>query len=1287
VYFYSFEPTLTGNFSANVYVNFYFGVFMCLFLVLFSLVLFSPVSAQQSELTFTFSPQHDSPGMLGIYTGEMGNKALYARDGLLFLALPADDVNLTIQRVEMNDWQVAPGDFPDSLHWQNAANFTTAETKRYRGKMYLPLYVYPIRRGGDGQIQVAHEVIVVLQRGAKSKSAGTRRGQAIFNGQQAADYRGNWLRFAINENRVYRIRRSDLANWDVSADNPEDVHIFSYNGAMLPLRTDANWPQFLPELPLFISNHTPGNGWQDDEEIFVYARGVEFFHHDSVSSGFSYHHHYYASANYLWLRVDGSYASPLISPGNVASAAQTDHVMVYEHLEKDEVNRLASGNIWYENARSRNNSPQLIDLPLRSDGICYSCDEPRLSLTLALAGGNRYLYYDTNGFRHYFDVTLLAAELPIKLIDNFNFTNASTKLITATHTLSEGAGPYKLQIDYEPVPFSASTSPDVGKYFYDYTEYNYPLRIDATPLQMLFHLDYGSDGISYAPDFSGADVQLWNVTYANSPKVADFSGDQGAGYRPEFTPLRKNSLLFVRLSEAPLLGSPVPVTITRDVFNPLDMGDLLLITPAAFLAEAQAYAAAREAWGGESISVDVVTLEDIYFAFSSGVKDPGAIRNFIRYAFTRRQAAPRWVLLAGDGNYDPKGIVYSGGQADLLPAFQVNGDTELSSFTCDFYYADINFTEDNLSEIEAEVPLGRLPVSSRQQFANYTEKLEHYGLLNTSNGWEHDFLLIADDLRAGERRSEYFHFIGAEDIFSFIPRRINTKKIYLENYPAVSGGLGRVKPAATAEFLDRVNQGQGVVLYIGHGSPDQWADETLYDLQLHGKQIANRFKNGLWLALSCDISKFDDPGRATMGEDLINRSQSGAMWVAASTRLVAAFANNELGERIVKRLYDKDQFYTVGEAFTLAVQEYNVPNTLRYVFFGDPSLPSLEGRNLLAVDNLRNRDTLKALDRVEIQGSVPVQMGSNFNGFAVLRAYDAEDDLSHPDRLGGVTSYRALGPNLYRGQMNVVNSRFNAVFIVPKSIKYSAMARGKIWVYAWDPATYERGHFVLDSIVFNGSAADSKDANGPAIDLSINGQVPGVDGDMVPGDAQLSVVLADSSGINLSGEAGHGISLWVDDAEQLVLNDFFVYDANSATQGRLLYTLSALEPGLRSLRLQVWDNANNPSEIEFTLDIVESGTVSLDKVYNYPNPMRDETWFTCQTPVSNGRIIVDIFSVSGRKLNTVEEQIMRPGFQKIYWDGRDSRGNRLAIGTYLYRLTLESGGEKRKKTEKLVILR
>jgi flagellar hook assembly protein FlgD len=126
---------------------------------------------------------------------------------------------------------------------------------------------------------------------------------------------------------------------------------------------------------------------------------------------------------------------------------------------------------------------------------------------------------------------------------------------------------------------------------------------------------------------------------------------------------------------------------------------------------------------------------------------------------------------------------------------------------------------------------------------------------------------------------------------------------------------------------------------------------------------------------------------------------------------------------------------------------------------------------------------------------------------------------------------------------------------------------------------------------------------------------------------------------------------------------------------------------LRSLRLQVWDNANNPSEIEFTLDIVESGTVSLDKVYNYPNPMRDETWFTCQTPVSNGRIIVDIFSVSGRKLNTVEEQIMRPGFQKIYWDGRDSRGNRLAIGTYLYRLTLESGGEKRKKTEKLVILR
>ncbi|NIT59936.1 MAG: T9SS type A sorting domain-containing protein [Aliifodinibius sp.] len=73
---------------------------------------------------------------------------------------------------------------------------------------------------------------------------------------------------------------------------------------------------------------------------------------------------------------------------------------------------------------------------------------------------------------------------------------------------------------------------------------------------------------------------------------------------------------------------------------------------------------------------------------------------------------------------------------------------------------------------------------------------------------------------------------------------------------------------------------------------------------------------------------------------------------------------------------------------------------------------------------------------------------------------------------------------------------------------------------------------------------------------------------------------------------------------------------------------------------------------------------------NYPNPFNASTIISYHlgqyTPVR-----IDIFSVTGQHIKTLVERKQSPGSHKIRWDGKDSRGNSVSSGIYLYKLTTE----------------
>ncbi|MGQ9642523.1 MAG: T9SS type A sorting domain-containing protein, partial [Ignavibacterium sp.] len=95
----------------------------------------------------------------------------------------------------------------------------------------------------------------------------------------------------------------------------------------------------------------------------------------------------------------------------------------------------------------------------------------------------------------------------------------------------------------------------------------------------------------------------------------------------------------------------------------------------------------------------------------------------------------------------------------------------------------------------------------------------------------------------------------------------------------------------------------------------------------------------------------------------------------------------------------------------------------------------------------------------------------------------------------------------------------------------------------------------------------------------------------------------------------------------------------------------------------------------------------LRQVYNYPNPFKDDTYFTFElrgvNPPEEFRI--KVFTIAGRLIREINipPSSLQIGFNKIYWDGKDQDGDEIANGLYFYKIISKHGDEIKTVTQKL----
>jgi len=752
----------------------------------------------------------------------------------------------------------------------------------------------------------------------------------------------------------------------------------------------------------------------------------------------------------------------------------------------------------------------------------------------------------------------------------------------------------------------------------------------------------------------------------------------GPGYRPRYT------LVSTARAMKPTVSRYAPAASARsadDLLDPANGADYLIIAPPAFVAAAESLAAYREGHvaGFASPRARIATTDRVFAQFGSGRPSPVAIRNMIAYAYRHwAPPAPTYVCLLGDATFDPKNYLGTG-SLDLVPTYSNYFDTDLiEQFISDDFYGLMDGPDDLL----LDVVIGRLPAGNpAEAMSLVTGKPRTYEMNSEFDSWRARAILCADDANQGSRpdplTNQHVLQMERKDWFH-IPFPIERAKVYLNDF-AFADTTRQTKPAARDELIAQINRGAWFTDYIGHGNDTQLADEQVFRAS-DVPRLTNATRPSIFGFFSCTVGKFDEPNGQGLGELLLKAPNGGAVASLAATGPAFPGGSTPINDSFMDELFPLqsrvDQTQTVGLAFARGKNDHATITNFtdrKYNLLGDPGLvpPLPRGRGVWEKAPL---DSLLRGEAVAISGHALLPDSSaDTLSFGTVRVTVLGPPIVRTQTApldGSVGTYRVPGPVLYRGDTNLSRGSFTARFVVPtdgRIVGSGAVLRGLL-----SSAGGQGVGLAVDSIRIASTASARIDVTPPSIRLVYPA---GTDSTLKPGD-HLTIALADSSGIDLTRlDNAHTIFVVFDDKGSPVeLTSQFAYDAGSFTQGTVALTIPQLETGPHLLEVHASDTFRNIAVQTFVIDVARGvpggSALILDQVFNYPNPFPRETYLHARLN-QPAHLQIQILTVAGRRVRSIQLD-GKAGENYIPWDGRDSEGENVAIGVYLFQVTAQS---------------
>ncbi|MCF7850105.1 MAG: type IX secretion system sortase PorU [Candidatus Marinimicrobia bacterium] len=1074
---------------------------------------------------------------------------------------------------------------------------------------------------------------------------------------------GLWFKIPIDKTGIYQIT-PEVFGGDIPGSNPNSWMVYApyYEGVALPKQLEVgSTPKNLRSISIQGSGLEDGD-FSGSDAITFFARTLNA---DFKGDNFT---HLYDTQRYYWLCI------PDIETPNVNSIAilesssnsPTDIIESYEkrfYHEAELHNQLHSGENWVGEKLSKNGDQLSFNI---TDDFLDQDGEIDLSA---------HFIYDYHGNTRAIDFDVSLNGLPLNTTGKrFSLNLSHLVRGTASETMMQN-GTNVLSLKY------LSTDSRTMVYL-DSLRFSY-FRQLAPSNDYLFGTIY--------PDSSVNELRFTDLP--TNFKIWDISDPQAvveyAISDERFVKDGSGSFEIIGFSEDQVISSvllPASNLGTPQLRHPDQQADYVIITPELFLEEAEQIKELREQLvdAKEQLTVKIARLEDIYDEFSAGTQDPGAIKHFLHYTFFSWQTPrPAYVLLMGDTDYDYRNI--SGLSKMRVPTIQIDATSELWTYSCDDRFT---YLSSGPADELPDISIGRLPAQSRTEMANMVDKIIAYETKPEPGTWRNTLTLVADDPLRPSTIIETDHILDSEFIDYLVPNSIYVDKLYLTEYPEVQDPNSPYvkKPQARDALIKKLYNGTLLVNYLGHGSPNVWAQENVLTSSDLG-QVKTGMRLPFWVAGTCDWAKYDDIGVSCAPEELLRMERNGAVGVLSATRKTYATYNIIIMGHFYNLLFPEiegSRSIAVGDAIRVAKNQYgsNSKNNEKYVLLSDPALRLASPQRKGKITNI-SPSALKAMGKVQYSGITDTVLSES--AMASVTVYDTPTPVKrYFDYNGGTAnasiSYVLPGQRIFRGLVSVQDTLFSGSFTLPKDIKYSGEG-GILNVQYWDDTGLD-GSIYLDTLKFLGSDSTTLNEEGPDI-LFLSDNMVLLNGDNFSANDALQVELNDPQGINLTGSAGHGISLAIDEEWENAqdLTELFEYDLDRSDIGQLSVYLSDIQPGEHQISIKAWDTQNNPNESSIRLTFFAATDFRAYDLFNFPNPMTDQTDITYMLS-HDADVNVSVYTLAGRKIFQQAMGYQSQGFNTTPWDGRDTYGNLLANGVYI--LVLEAENDEFEKPSQIL---
>ncbi|MDX1435165.1 MAG: C25 family cysteine peptidase [Anaerolineales bacterium] len=503
----------------------------------------------------------------------------------------------------------------------------------------------------------------------------------------------------------------------------------------------------------------------------------------------------------------------------------------------------------------------------------------------------------------------------------FGRTNHKIDVPVAQSVLGSGA----IELDFVSVYSGA-----IDDLYFNWFEIEYARQFVARGDELLFSHGQAGAWNYQVSEFQSPAVQVFDITNPLQPVriLNPISSLDGGSSTISFSASPSPEGRFLMAGSA---GERSPLSITAYTpvdFSAVEGADYLIITHPDMEAAAQILADFRANQGLDSL---IVSIEEVINQFNFGIYHSIAMRNFIKFALENWTLPPSYVLLAGGGHWNLKGVPDYGSSQIYVPpnlAFVDPWQGEVDS--ANLLAAVIG------DDILPDVAIGRMPANSPAELAIMISKTIDYENAAYQD-WAGQVLFVADNTPdpAGD-----FVELSEDLIAGFVDPSpyLEPERIYKDDFPNPAW------PNINNAITNTINITSSVLVnYIGHASIDFWA-ENIFNNQ-NVATLTNSGRLPVFLSMTCLDGYWIYPDRPSLVHELLRSDNSGSVASFAPTGLGVATGHDRLNQGVFESLLEAGD-WELGAAvqagkLNLFTDGSNFDLIHTFSIFGDPALQIL----------------------------------------------------------------------------------------------------------------------------------------------------------------------------------------------------------------------------------------------------------------------------------------------------------------------------------------------------------